>query len=77
MQRFLRSLNYVSDFYKNFTFDRKILTDRIERTSSEWTTQHTEAVKKIKEKVKILSCLNIVDINAFKIVESNASRQRL
>ena len=73
LQRFLGCLNYVSDFYKNLAVDRKLLTDRLKKNLVDWSEQHTQAVRKIKEKVKFLPCLNIIDIDAFKIVETDAS----
>ena len=63
----------MSDFYKNLAVDRKLLTDRLKKNPVDWSKQHTHAVRKIKEKVKFLPCLNIIDIDAFKIVETDAS----
>ena len=34
LQRFLRCLNYVSDFYKNLVVNRKLLTDRLKKNLS-------------------------------------------
>ena len=49
------------------------MTDRLKKNPPEWSDKHTEAIKKIKEKVKFLPCLNIINIDAPKVVESNAS----
>ena len=65
----------MSYFYKNLAVDRKLLTDRLKKNPADWSEQHSQAVKKIKEKVKFLPCLNIIDINAFKIVEIDASNK--
>jgi hypothetical protein len=73
LQRFLGCLNYVSDFYKDLAKDRKILTERLKKKPPAWTAKHTQAVKKIKGKVKTLPCLYILDQDAFKIIESDAS----
>ena len=48
------------------------MTDRLKKTALDWTLQHTEAVKRIKDKLKSLPCL-IVNISTFKIVETDAS----
>ena len=63
----------MSDFYKYLVVDRKLLTDRLKKNPVDWSEQHTQTVKKIKEKVKFLPYLNIIDIAAFKIVETDAS----
>ena len=61
------------DFYKNLAVDRKLLTARLKKNPVDWSEQHTHAERKFKEKVKFLPCLNIIDIDAFKIVKTDAS----
>ncbi|CAN1314279.1 hypothetical protein LINPERPRIM_LOCUS29259 [Linum perenne] len=73
LQRFLGSLNYIAEFYKNLAYDAKPLFDRLRSNPPEWTSIHTEAVKKIKMRVKELPCLSIPHPDAFKIVEIDAS----
>lgn len=44
LQRFLGSLNYVADFYKNLAFDAKPLFERLRKNPPEWTKVHAEAI---------------------------------
>ncbi|CAN0887121.1 hypothetical protein LINGRAHAP2_LOCUS15538, partial [Linum grandiflorum] len=73
LQRFLGSLNYIAEFYKNLAYDVKPLFDRLKNNPPSWTSVHTEAVKKIKMRVKKLPCISISHPDAFKIVKTNAS----
>ena len=73
LQRFLGSLNYVVDFYKDIRKKCKPLFDRLQSNPSPWSDVHTSLVKQIKSHVKTLPCLCIPTINAFKIVETDAS----
>jgi hypothetical protein len=73
LQRFLGSLNYVSHFYKNCASDRRLLNQRLKKEAGPWTDAHTEAVRKIKAKVKQLPILHVANDNYDKIVESDAS----
>ncbi|CAL8088262.1 unnamed protein product [Prunus armeniaca] len=73
LQRFLGSLNYVSDFYKNLRKQCKPLFDRLQSNPPPWSTIHTEVVKQIKTHVKTLPCLGIPSVDSFKIVETDAS----
>ncbi|KAL4581677.1 hypothetical protein LXL04_006204 [Taraxacum kok-saghyz] len=73
LQRFLGSLNYISPFYKDLSIDSAILYDRLKKNPSAWTDNHTQAVKRIKEKVKNLPCLSLANPNWEKIVETDAS----
>lgn len=73
LQRFLGSLNYVSDFYQNLRKLCKPLFDRLQSNPPAWTPSHTEIVKQIKVHVKSLPCLGIPSVNSFKIVETDAS----
>ena len=73
LQRFPRSLNYVADFYKDTRKQCKPLFDRLKSNSPPWSEVHTSLVKQIKSHVKTLPCLGIPIVNAFKILETDAS----
>ncbi|CAL9013023.1 unnamed protein product [Prunus brigantina] len=73
LQRFLGSLNYVSDFYQNLRKQCKPMFDRLQNNHPPWSTIHTEIVKQIKVHVKTLPCLGINSVDSFKIVETDAS----
>ncbi|CAL9028495.1 unnamed protein product, partial [Prunus brigantina] len=73
LQRFLGSLNYVSDFYQNLRKQCKPLFERLQANPPPWSSVHTEIVKQIKHHVKSLPCLGIPEIHSFKIVETDAS----
>ncbi|KAI5338518.1 hypothetical protein L3X38_017789 [Prunus dulcis] len=73
LQRFLGSLNYVSDFYQNLRKQCKPLFDRLQENPPPWSSVHTEIVKQIKIHVKTLPCLGIPSVDSFKIVETDAS----
>jgi hypothetical protein len=74
LQRFLGSLNYIADFYKDLRKYCKPLFDRLQNNPPPWTNIHTSIVKQIKVHVKTLPCLGIPSNNAFKIVETDASK---
>jgi hypothetical protein len=73
LQRFLGSLNYISDYYKNLAEDTAILYNRLKNKPGPWTENHTQAVKSIKAKVNCLPCLSLANPKYFKIVETDAS----
>jgi hypothetical protein len=73
LQRFLGSLNYIADFYKDLRKYCKPLFDRLQNNPPPWTDIHTSIVRQIKVHVKTLPCLGIPSDNAFKIVETDAS----
>ena len=73
LQRFLGSLNYVADFYKDMRKQYKPLFDCLQNNPPPWSDVHTSLVKQIKSYVKTLPCLGIPTIDAFKIVETDAS----
>ncbi|CAL9004327.1 unnamed protein product [Prunus brigantina] len=73
LQRFLGSLNYVSDFYQDLRKQCKPLFDRLQSNPPPWSITHTEIVKQIKAHVKTLPCLGIPSVDSFKIVETDAS----
>ncbi|KAL5776929.1 hypothetical protein ACOSP7_009855 [Xanthoceras sorbifolium] len=71
--RFLGSLNYLADFYKDLAKDAKPLLVRLKKSPGSWTEACTKAVQKIKSKAKELPCLAIPHPDTFKIVETDAS----
>ena len=73
LQRFLGSLNYVSDFYPNLRTTIKPLFSRLKKTPKPWTREHTNIVKLVKEQVKSLPCLGILNPDVFPIIEIDAS----
>ncbi|XP_042974778.1 uncharacterized protein LOC122306415 [Carya illinoinensis] len=73
LQRFLGSLNYISDFYKDMRKQCRPLFARLRSNPSPWTDVHTKVVKQIKTHVKTLPCLGIPTSNSFKIIETDAS----
>ena len=72
LQRFLGSLNYVVDFYKDMRKQCKPLFDRLKSNPPPWSDVHTSLVKQIKSHVKTLHCLGIPTVGALKIVETDA-----
>ena len=72
MQRFLGSLNYIAEFYKDLRKQCKPLFDWLQNNPPPWFDIHTSLAKKIKYHVKTLPCLSIPTISAFKIVETDA-----
>jgi hypothetical protein len=73
LQRFLGSLNYISDFYKDLAQDTAVLYNRLRKNAGPWTEIHTKAVQTIKHRVKALPCLSLANPDYFKIVETDAS----
>ena len=73
MQRFLGSLNYVSDFIQDLSQLCAPLRQRLKKNSVPWNENHTKIVKIVKSRVKTLPCLALADHKAFKIVETDAS----
>ena len=59
LQRFLGSLNYIHDYYPNVATDAAILYSRVRNNPPPWASEHTEAVQKIKVRVKTLPCLSL------------------
>ena len=51
----------------------KPLFDQLQNNHSPWSNVHTSLVKQIKSHVKTLPCLGVPTVDAFKIVETNAS----
>ena len=73
LQRFLGSLNYVSEFYPHLRQQCKPLFDRLKENPPSWSQNHTSIVKQIKNHVKTLPCLGIPTPGSLKIVETDAS----
>lgn len=73
LQRFLGSLQYIADFYKDLVKDIKVLYDRLKKQLPQWSEKHTKAIKRIKLTVKTIPCLSLANPNWFKIVETDAS----
>ncbi|XP_023877931.1 uncharacterized protein LOC111990390 [Quercus suber] len=72
LQKFLGSLNYIAEFYKDLRKQCKVLFDQLLNNHPPWSDTHTSLVKQIKSRVKTLPCLGIPTVNAFKIFETNA-----
>ena len=73
LQRFLGSLNYVTDFYRDMRKQCKHLFDRLKSNPPPWSDVHTSLVKQIKSPVKTLPYFGIPTVGAFKVVETDAS----
>ena len=73
LQRFLGSLNYVTDFYPNLRILIKPLFQRLRKNIALWSNEHTQIVKQVKSQVKELPCLGILHPKAFPIIETDAS----
>ena len=73
LQKFLGSLNYVADFYRDMRKQCKPLLDRLKSNPPPSSDVHTSLIQQIKSHVKTLPCLGIPTVGAFKIVETDAS----
>ena len=73
LQRFLGSLNYVSDFIQDLSQLCAPLRQRLKKNPVPWNEDHTKIVKIVKSRVKTLPCISLSDPKAFKIVETDAS----
>ena len=62
----------MSDFYPNLRTTIKPLFARLRKTPKPWTQEHTNIVKLVKEQVKSLPCLEILNLEAFSIIETDA-----
>jgi hypothetical protein len=67
-QRFIRSLNYISDYYKHFRIICKSHYQELKKNSPLWSNQHTEIIRHIQ------ICLGFPTSNTFRIVETNAPK---
>jgi hypothetical protein len=75
LQRFLGSLNYVSEYYQDLRKICRPLFQRLQNNPPPWTDIHTQIVRQIKKHVKTLPCLGLPSPNSFKIVETDASER--
>ena len=73
LQRFLGSLNYVSNYFQGLRKICRPLYKRLEKNPPPWIDRHTMIIKQIKKYVKQLPCIVIPSPDAFKIVETDAS----
>lgn len=73
LEVFWKPQSYVSHFYKVCAKDKKILNERLSKNCSTWYDAHTKVVRNIKQKVRNLPILYVVDDELPKIVESDAS----
>ena len=73
LQRFLGSLNYVSGFYPNLRTYIKHLFQRPKKNHLHLTEEHTRIIKQVKTQVKEIPCLDILHLDAFPIIEIDAS----
>ena len=73
LQRFLGSLNYVSDYFQGLRKICRPLYKRLEKNPPAWMDKHTTIVRQIEKYVKQLPCIVIPSPHAFKIVETDAS----
>ena len=71
LQRFLGSLNYVSDFIQDLSQLCAPLRQRLKKNPVPWNEDHTKIVKIVKSRVKTLSCLALANPIDFKIVETD------
>ena len=73
LQRFLGSLNYVSDYFQGLKKIYRPLYKRLEKNPPPWTEKHTMIIRQIKKYVKQLPYIVIPSPNTFKIFETDAS----
>ena len=73
LQRFLGCLNYVSDFFPHLCQLCAPLYRRLKKNLVPWTEEHIKIVGQVKEKVKSLTCLNVPNLTASMIVNTDAS----
>ena len=73
LQQFLGCLNYVGEFVPYLNNIVKQLHHRLKKNLPSWSDIHTQIVKDIKLKVQSIKCLYLPILQAFKIVETDAS----
>ena len=69
LQRFLGSLNYNAEFYKDLKKQCKPLFDWLLNNAPPWSDIHISLVKQIKYHVKTLPCLGIPTTSALKLLK--------
>ena len=73
LQRFLKSLNYVLDYYPNISRLAKPWHDRLKTNLIQWFDLHTSIVRQIKQQVQTIPLLHFANPLAPKIVETDTS----
>lgn len=73
LQRFMGSVNYIANYYKNLAIDCAPLYEHLRKNPPPWSERHTKAICLVKSKVKQLLCLTLVYPHSFKNVETDAS----
>ncbi|KAL6333631.1 hypothetical protein AAG906_028816 [Vitis piasezkii] len=68
LQRFLGSLNYVSDFIQDLSQLCAPLRQRLKKNPVPWNEDHTKIVKIVKSRVKTLPCLALADTTPLKLI---------
>jgi hypothetical protein len=72
LQRYLGSLNYVSEYFYNLRKRCRPFFERLQNKPPPWTDIHTQIVRQIKKYVNTLPCLGLPSPDSFKIVETDA-----
>jgi hypothetical protein len=67
LQRFLESLNYVTDWYPNVSKIAKPLHDRLRKNHVPWSDEHIRIVRQIKKKAQEIPYLHITNPLALKM----------
>jgi len=73
LQRFLGSLNYISKFVRHCAQDRVLLNKRLQKDPIPWTEDLTEAVRRIKGKIRNISPLSTINEEWPKTIITDAS----
>ena len=73
LQRFLGCLNYVAEFLSGIRVTCEPLYKRLRKNPPPWTKEMTSIIIKIKNAVKEIPCISILDPSAKLIVETDAS----
>ena len=69
------NLNYIRPFYKGNVDDIHLLQKRMKKNLPQWNKHMTNAVKTIKEKVKQLPPLSLLQGSGQIVIETNASNK--
>lgn len=73
IQRFLGCVNYISGFYQDCSKDRERLNKQLRKNAGPWDDDCTKAVKRIKDKVRNLPTLSLINEDYPKEMYSDAS----
>ena len=63
----------MSDFFPNVRQICAPLYNRLRKNPKPWSTQHTQIIQQVKQKVRSLPCLGMPHPDAFMIVETDVS----